>query len=369
MIHDYLIKWQSELQGETIIRDAIDIRVTINKDAKSNSCEILVPYRQYTQDGDILFKSGESLQVYMKNNGLIDADDLQIEDLLFTATLLDLERQIQSGTIKLICGDLTYTLLSTLFNQDVTDTPDEIINLIIQRASQDGIQQITTNTNIQSQKSDSSAFDDVNFVSAWKTSYDCIAELSQTSNTGDDQRYLFWFDPDGTFNWIYPESDLETLEIIYGNGIKDIKHTRSDVETVSMVIYNAGPDLNGADTFGFRYNQFAETIKGSVRYYPMVDISKQLLKTSFATATNEEFIAEQQRQANAQADAVIKKYSGGIDKTTCELQGQHVNIAKLHKVSSPIFPQKELRLQRVVHTFNRNGWSTKLELEQDVREQ
>ena len=236
MIYDYLVKWTKNT-GEVINLDhVIDIRCTLNKDAKSNSAEVIVPRRPYTFEGDVIFKSGESLIIYAKNDGLINRTNPSDNDLLFTASVLDTERQISAGFIKLVCGDLTYNLLSTLFNQDVIDTPDDIVNLIVQNAGANGTEQVTIPTNIQSAKSDTSAFANTNFVSAWKTSYDCINELSGTAYTGDDKVYLFWFDADGTFNWIYPESTLETLEIVYGDGIKDIKHTRDNVETVSMLI-------------------------------------------------------------------------------------------------------------------------------------
>jgi len=369
VIYDYLIKWTDKDNNEININNILDVRVTINTASESDACEVLLPYRPYTQNGDIIFTTGEKLQVYFKNDGLIDRDNPDISDLIFTASVEDFEKQISSGTLKLICTNLTYNLLSSLFNQDVVDTPNKIVDLIVQNADPNGIDQTTVPVNIQATKSNGDPFDNVNFVSAWKTSYDCIAELSGIENTGDDQEYLFWFDPDGTFNWIYPPSDLESLEITYNSGIKDIKHTRSDVETVAMVIYNAGPDLNGVDTYGFVYNEFAENIKGAVRYYPMLDISKSLKKINYSPSDNNEFIKEQNRQATIEAQNVIKKYSGGVDKTTCILQGQKVNVAKLHTVKSPMFPQKELRLTRVVHTFNRNGWETKLELEEDVRTQ
>lgn len=366
-MYDYLIKWTDANGTESVIRDAIDVRVTINTEAESDSAEILLPYRNYVLNGDINFTTGESLAIYMKNDGLLDSENLDSTDLIFTATIEDFERQMSSGILKLICVNLTYELLSSLFNQNVTAKPNEIVELVIQNASADGVNQVTTSTNIQSLKSDGTDFEDIEYVSAWNSSYDCISELAGTGNTGDDQTYIFWFDADGTFNWIYPPSDVETLEISYGDGIKDIKHTKDDITTVAMVIYNAGPDLNGTDTYGFKYNNFAENIKGAVKYYPMTDISKLLVASDYSTDNNE-FIAEQKRLAEIEADAVINKYSGGVDKTTCTLTGRQINISKLHKVSSPMFPEKELRLIRVVHTFNRNGWSTKLELEEDATE-
>ena len=120
-----------------------------------------------------------------------------------------------------------------------------------------------------------------------------------------------------------------------------------------MVIYDGGEDLNGQGTLGFYLKPNANTVKGSIKYVPMIDIAKQL-KVGF-TGTNAEFIAIVDERAKARSKAIVDRVGQGIDFTSMIIEGQKIGVAKNYNVTSNLFPQQTLRLDRIVHTLNRNG--------------
>lgn len=362
---DILIKWTDSNNNIIDLNPIISARITLTKEAKTNGLELFLPRRFYTVDGDIIFKSGEKLTVYAKQSGLLDVDNLTSDELIGNFIILNDERDEDAGVIKLTCSDLTYTALATLFSRDITGKSPDIINTIIQDLSANGVSQISTATNIATVRSDLSAFPNTNFVSLWKTSYDAITELSSQQHTGDTVTYIFWFNPDGTFNWVIPPTEIESLTLFQGDGIKGMKHTKKDAETVSMIIFDAGNDLNGDPIVNFEYNSKAAAIKGQIKYQPMTTIADQLKRQGTIT-DNTEFRTEAERQARIQSQRIISRVGQGTDVTSCFIKGQKVNMAKLHKVRSDMFPEKELRLDRVIHTFDRRGWETKMELIEDI---
>jgi hypothetical protein len=363
---DWLMQWTDVNNNVVNLDNIIDIRTTFTKEAKTNAMEMIVPSRFFTTDGESIFQPGEKLTLYAKSAGLIDRDNPSVDNLLGSFNILNEEIGAEAGTIKVTCSDLTYSALATLFSRDITGKAPDIINSIIQEIAPDGISQISVPTNIASVRSDLSAFPDTNFVSLWKTSYDCITELSSQQHTEDTKTYIFWFDPDGTFNWVIPPSEIEDLELFQGDGISNLKHSKKDAETVAMIIFDAGKDLNEVPIIDFEYNPKASAIKGNIKYQPMTTIADQLKRQGTIT-DNTEFRNEALRQARIQSQRIIARVGEGTDMTTCEIPGQKVNMAKLHKVKSDSFPEQELRLDRVVHTMNRNGWVTRLELIEDIK--
>jgi len=369
MVSDWLIRW-TQANGTVSDVPILNMRVTLNKDAKTNSAELIITEEESIVDGNIKFTEGESLSIYAKN-GLISGNPTSNE-LIMTAKILNFDLMPYDSSVKLICSDLTYDMLSTLFTRDITEAvslnSSEIIEKIVQENASKGISQTEVTTNIQSVKSDTTAFPDKPFVSLWKTSYDCISELSQTQYTGDDQTYIFWFDPDGTFNWSYPSSTLESLELFYATeNVIDIQHTKSEAETINMIIYDTGTDLNGDQILDFQLRADAGSIKGSTRYIPMTKMSEQL-KNSWVGVDNDLFVTAVKNQAIAKCNTIFSKTGQGLDKAIVNIKGQKVNIAKLHSVKSDMKSLNNLRLERVVHTMSRNGWRTRLELEKDPTE-
>lgn len=366
---DWLFRW-TDVNGDTLDIPILNARITLAKDAKTNSAEIVISKKESIIANNSKFTEGESIKIYAKN-GLIN-DSPTTDDLIGTFKILNTEISPDDSILKLICSDLTYDMLSTLFTRDITEaqslTSPTIINNIVQENANLGIRQTEVTTNIDTTKSDLTAFPNKPFVSLWKTSYDCISELSQIEYTEDDQPYLFWFDPDGTFNWTYPPSTLESFELIQKTEeILSIKHSKAEAETINMIIYDAGTDLNGDQILDFELRQDAGTIKGSTRYIPMTKIAPEL-KLSWVGLDNSLFLQAVKNQAKAKCASIFSKTGQGLDKAIVEVKGRRVNIAKLHKVSSDMKSLDNLRLEKVIHTFSRNGWQTRLELMTDPTE-
>ena len=246
-----------------------------------------------------------------------------------------------------------------------TQTSPELIYNIAQNLDLNGIDQENVVTNIDVLRSDGSAFPVADYTSLWKTSYEVIQELSGTEYTKDKRDYLFWVEPNGTFNWVFPPSDVEDLELFYGDSIKDMKHQRKDSETINMIIFDAGTDLEDTPIIDFEYNKIASQIKGSIKYQPYVTISK-ILKQDGSITDNTEFRNKAIEMGRSQANRRMRVANDGSEFTSCSIQGRKLNIAKLHKVKSEMFPLRELRLDKIIHTINRNGWVTKLELIEDT---
>jgi len=365
---DWLVRW-TQTNGTVETISVLSMRVTLNKDAKTNSAELILPKRGNIVDGNIRFIPGQVIQIYAKN-GLITTPD--VADLIMTCKILNLDLNPDDNTIKLTCSDYTYDLLSTLFTRDITQSlslnSSEIVSKIVQENASAGITQNTLSTNIVTTNHLGGAFPNVDFVSVWKTSFDCISELSQPQYTADDRTYLFWFDPDGTFNWTYPTNTVESLELEFGTmQIISLDHSRAEAETINMIIYDAGTDLNDDPILDFELRANAGSIKGSTRYLPMTKIAPEL-KRSWGGTDNAEFVAAVKKQAIAKCAAIFTKTGEGLNQATVNIRGQKVNLAKLYGVKSDMKSRETLRLDRVVHTMSRMGWQTRLELQTDPTE-
>jgi len=349
-----------------------DIRMTLKKDAKSNSAEVTLNNyaQQYVEDGSVTFKEGERLDIYAVEGLVTVGNDAH---LIGTFIILDTELNPVERKIKIICSDNTYKMLASLYTNDVDDKVDNIVFNIVQNGDATGIDQNNVTTNIAVTNSLGAAFPVVNYTSAWKTSYEAINELSQTTYTGDDRPYLFWFDSDGTFNWVYPSQTPEVKEFTFGNNdINDMKLTKTESATINMLIYDAGNDKNGASILGFEYRKDAGSIKGSVKYQPMTEIrdevKRNLGQTAYDALSNSEFVTLCKAKAIPKSQAIIAKIGQGLWKANIVTQGTKLVPGTLYKTTASRigFPVTSLRLDTVVHTMNSKGWVTKLTLIEDV---
>ena len=129
---DWLVRW-TQTNGTVETISVLSMRVTLNKDAKTNSAELILPKRGNIVDGNIRFTPGQVIQIYAKN-GLITTPD--VADLIMTCKILNLDLNPDDNTIKLTCSDYTYDLLSTLFTRDITQSlslnSSEIVSKIVQ---------------------------------------------------------------------------------------------------------------------------------------------------------------------------------------------------------------------------------------------
>lgn len=370
---DVAVIWTDSI-GNEIEVFPMNTRVTLNKEAKSNSMEISFPYKENLIDGEPRFISGEFFTIYAKE-GVINRNSLSSDDLIGSFKILNQSQMTDDRVLKYTCSDITYDLLSNLYTRDITDTSPNIIENIIQTTTEDGKTQTPSATNIQTLRSDGSAFPNVeNFVSLYKTAYECILELSQPSNTGDNLPYIFWVSPDGTFNWKYPTSVPETQVLEWGKEpVITMKHGKEEAQTITFVIYDCGEDKNGAGILNFYLKDNAGTIKGQTKYQPMTDIAP-LVKRSLGTAAydamdNETFVNLCLTLGEARAESIVNKVGEGLRNANITVRGAHYSPADLYNVKGPATPQEGLRLDQIIHTFNRSGWETQLVLKEDPTEE
>lgn len=371
---DSVVIWTDSFDNEIEVHP-ISARVTLNKEAKSNTLEITFPYKGNLIDGEPRFEAGQYFTVYARTGSLMDRDNLIADDLIGSFKILNQGQMSDDRVLKYTCSDITYDMLSSLYTRDITDTSPNIIENIVQTINKNGIEQNTITTNIQSTRSDGSAFPDVeNFTSLYKTAYECITELSQTSNTGDNLPYIFWISPDGTFNWEYPSSTAAVQEFNWGEDpVVEMKHGQEEAQTISFVIFDCGEDKNGAAILDFYLKDDAGTIKGQTKYQPMTDIAplveRSLGATAYAALTNEEFINLCTTLGKARAQAIVNKVGEGLRTADVTVRGTHYTPADLHNVKGPATPLSGLRLDQIIHTFDRRGWSTQLKFKEDPTEE
>lgn len=357
------------------LTNIIDIRVTKTLNAKSNSAEIVLDNYAGAAviGGNIKYKPDDIIKIYAAD-GIVDINN--INHLIGTFNILNINIYPENKTVKLTCGDKTYVMLSKIFVGDENRTINTLINLIVQRVNQNGGSNSgNVVTHIASTTSTGGAFPTIQFASAYKTAYDCIAELSQPENTGDKRAYLFWFDENGEFWWQYPSL---TPVYTFTNGVDPVINmsmSKTEAESIAMIIYDAGLDKNDTTILGFYVDPNAGTIKNKVKYQPMTDIAK-LFKRQFQNAgtytgmSNSQFTSYCEAAAIARCTSLISKVGQGLWQITMNVDGAIYSPGPLYSVSASEdgFPTSNLRLERVVHTMNKNGWGTLLTLTQDPSE-
>lgn len=356
------------------LTNVVDVRITKTLNAKSNTVEIIL--NNYAQNlvvgGNVLYKPDDIIKIYAAP--IVDINNTS--HLLGTFNILDITIQPDNKTVKIKCGDKTYVMLNKIFVGDENRTINSLISLIVQRVNQDGSSNGgTVTTHIATTTSTGGGFPTIRFASAYKTAYDCIAELSQPENTGDKRTYLFWFDENGEFWWQYP-SLVPVSTFTYGvDPVLAMNVDKTEAESVAMIIYDAGTDKNDTEIVDFYVDPDAGSIKNKMRYQPMTDISK-LLKRQFTNdgtytaMTNDDFVDYCRAAAIARCTTIISKIGKGLWQATINVEGANYATGDLYTVAAPAhgFPSSNLRLERVVHTMNKNGWGTLLTLTQDPAE-
>jgi hypothetical protein len=374
------------LPGETTtetLDDVFDVRVTKQLKAEANGAELSLSNtnERFVTDGAPIFPEETTFKIYATESGSVTTSGTS--DLLGTYILLNYELMPVEGKIKLILGDKTYNMLSRItVVRDSTRTAPELIENIVQQINEDGVTTTPITTDIASTRSDGTAFPTVNYSVVYENGYGAVDELSQPEYTGDDLPYIFWFDEEDTFHWQYPDQTVQATTLTYGKDpVITMKNERSESQSISMVIYNAGEDLDGNDRINFQLDPEASSVKNKISYQPMTDISglvRQQVKEDFSLAdtdnstilgvlTNTEFIERLDTVAKARSFRIFDNVGKGLWQTTIEAIGQKYAINGLYEVKAPNtgFSKKNQRMQRIVHNFNKDGWNTRLELEQD----
>lgn len=358
---DY-IPFESEVA--TTLDYIIDVRVTRAGKSTANTAEIVLSTIQGNgvSDGEVIYKPDDTIKIYAAEG---DVDTANIDHLLGVFTIQDSEIQIDARTIKLTMIDRTYDILSKIWTGDVNDTVPNIIANIYQTVTNN----TAALTTIDSTKSDGGAFSNVQYFAVTKTAYEVLNDLSQPKYTGDDRAYIFWVDENNRLYWTYPGQTPGALE--FKNGTEPViamKTNKQESSVVSMIIYNAGEDKDGNDYVDFYLTPNANTIKGQMRYEEMQYISKDFRETALWTSsTNSEVQTELKERAEANCQRIVSQVGTGLQQASVATKGSKYAYGDLHWVSAPErgFPRTALRIERIVHTLNKNGWETSLNMAQD----
>lgn len=362
------------VQTDNIIRVRRERQIGI----KGHKFEVTVNnYGDNVQDSsELIYDNGESFKLYAAKDGKLNYSNLTSANLLGTHVINDQEISPDGHFVKFVCTDKTYEMLSKIYIvKDVTDTVDGLVENIVQTIGDtDGTTTTPVTTHIATTRSDSSAFPSTRYTSVYNTAFEAVEELSQTDYTGDNLPYVYWFDENDEFWWEYPSSVAEVTEFTHGyDPVRELKTGRKDAEAVSMVIYNAGNDLNGTPIWNFYVDPAASSLKGRIKYVPMIDIEKKF-KSLYAaeitaeTLTNAQFIALCESAAQARASTFVSVAQRGLFTADVIADGDNYALGSLYYVSAPKygFSKKMLRLVRIVDTFDKNGWESRLTFQEDA---
>ena len=356
-----------------ILSNVISVRVTRTLKAKTNKLELVLHNRNGVamEDGVIKYKPDEVIKVYAANG---DVDTSNSAHLIGTFQILDGSFDAKTNTVKLNCIDKTYNMLSKLYVGDENAPVNEIIENIVQTINENGETITPIRTHIASTRSDNTPFPTKTYTSVYKTAYDAITELSQIDYTEDSREYIFWFDENNEFYWVYPDDDdtpSQTFKLGY-EPVLEMKLKKSESETISMVIYNAGNDKNDNAWLGYYLDPFATSIKNRMLYQPMIDISRDLKAElirngTYDTISNEDYVEILDNRAKARARSIVSKVGQGLWEADIDIRGEKYTPGTIYGVDASKLGlgTLNLRLTRVVHIMDRNGWLTKLTLKED----
>lgn len=354
------------------VTDFISARLTRVVETGANSLEIVLPLKEgVSLSGGFLSLAADQTVTVYSTFGVVDTADTN--DFRGSFVIQDIEIKDSERRVYIKCSDKTFQLLSRVFVGEITDTPNNIVDNIVQRLNQDGSGSTVT-TNIVATKSDGSAFDSVTFYSDRMSGYEAIKDLSSPGFTGDDSDYLFFFDEAGTFHWTYRSDTLQSSELIYGTKpVQNMRIVQAESQDISMINYNAGNDKNGVAILGFVLQDGSTSIEGRVKYLPLIDISpriKRSLGASYAATSNADFIALCEQYAEAAAQTYMRRTRAGLWEAIVELKGTKLDVGALYtvKASELGFPGQNMRLERLIHYFDAKGWRTRAELKQDPKD-
>lgn len=346
------------------INNIINLRITEEGISSKNKVEIYIKMDSSSIiNGEVKYKADETFKIYAAEG---EVDITNDDHLMGVYTILNINLNAESRHIKVTLMDKTYDVLSKIYAGDLTATAPEIIENVYKT--------VTNSRNalidIASQKSDGSSFEDIEYFVFNKTAYEIFNELSQPNYTGDDRTYLFYVDENERLIWKYPGQTPESLEFKYGvDPVIDLKFGKSESNVVSMIIFNAGEDKNGNDYVDFYLAPNADTIKGRMLYQEMRYLSKNLKSSNFwDIATNEQIQTELDKRARDNARKIVHQIGTGLWQANINIRGTKFRYGDLYYVEAPEigFPKTLLRLNRIVHNMNKDGWKTDLMLEQDA---
>jgi hypothetical protein len=368
-----MVQWKVFHDGVEV-DNIVSIRVDTKANAESSTAEILISNvdASFVEAGELLIPRGSNFTLYASET-IVDTSN--VLHRIGTFTFINESLTPDNRMITLTLVNKTFQMLSRVWLGEETDTVDVLVNGIVQRINQDGTVQNNVGVQIPSTRSDGSPFPERTIVSATKTAYDLLLDLSSTGYTGDRRPYIFYFDEDEVFHWVYPDDTIEDYFDYNTSLLIETKVDKNDSEVVNMVIFDGGEDKNGASILDFYLKPDSGSIEGRMIFQPMRKISeglkaKYISEGTYAGMSNETFISNVVEQCKGRAESIAYAWNEGLWKATLTFQGRRFDLAKKYELSLPLhgMGSESLRVDNIVHTYDKNGWVTKITMMQDPEE-
>lgn len=141
-------------------------------------------------------------------------------------------------------------------------------------------------------------FPTVLFSKVWKPIYEWLSELGQPDNTNYaseqindvlkyDRSFLVWVDNNQEIHYMPTTDTVDTTLVVGDNDLYEVSLEKAVFDSVNMVIYNVGEDMNGAGLNWYWYDSESETNDLKMRYQPMIDVMDNLLLEWIKYADNQ----------------------------------------------------------------------------------
>lgn len=331
----------------------------------------------YNPDGSLIFNENDIIKLWIKKNQTIDTSS---DTPIITANIqkLSVKYENKSRMLKVSGADKTALLLNKMlpaYSDTSRNTADAVIKWVVKWATDLGNKNYAvTTTNVASAKHDSSAFDTINYSTDWKSAYDIVAELSQPQYTGDDRSFIFWVDEDNDLHWIYPSQSVDTTLEEGKDQILKIDLDYSTRDMVNMVVFKCGTDKNGNAIYWYYFDVSTKSSKLIMRYENWEEITQDMQSSvdpfDWDAATNDEVRTEAKNRGTAKAQALVNAFGNPRWKGTITLKGTlNFTAGNLIEFTSSSYGlnAEKLRIYDVIHNVNKNGWTTVLEVDQDMK--
>jgi len=261
---------------------------------------------------------------------------------------------------------------------------NEILQNLIEEANDtnsiiDASRQITWHPSNPNTNSSGGAFPDIQYDTGPKPLSEHIEALSTNEYTGDGQ-YIYYLDTGNNLVW-KPRPQQITGSIDYGSNTISISRNKTNDDTLNFYIINCGNDISsieggkpaGSSIHAWKINETSIGKHGARHKYAIwKDISDNMYVEGKNTGSNSDFRDACEDAARKKANAEMNKASGGKEKLTINIPGSTAYVpGDKFKISMPhsgwtTDSRKELRLMEIEHNFDKTGWWTTLNFEEDI---
>ena len=261
---------------------------------------------------------------------------------------------------------------------------DEIIQNLIAEANDindlvDASRHITWHPSNPSTNTSGGEFPDIDYYTGPKSLAEHIETLSSDEYT-EDGRYIYYLDTGNNLVW-KPQSQRITGSIDYGTSAITINRTKDNSETFNFYIINCGDDISsteggkpaGASIHTYKINESSIGKHGARHEYKIwKDIADNLYAEGKYTGSNSDFRDACEDAARKKADSEMNQISKGVEKLPIVIGGTTDYVpGEKYQVSMPqagwtTNTRKDLRLMEIEHNFDKTGWWTTLNFEEDI---